>query len=43
MGKYNARKSIKAIDYSPNEDSHILSEKYLRKFKTIMKGIMVNM
>ena len=43
MGKYKGRKKIKAIDYSPNVDSHILSGKYSRKFKTIMKAMMVKM
>ena len=41
MGKYKGRKKIKAIDYSSNVDSHILSSKYKRQFKTIMKEMMV--
>ena len=41
MGKYKGRENIKAIDYSPNEDSHILSSKYKRKFDVIMKSMMV--
>ncbi len=41
MGKYKGRKGIKAIDYSINADSHILSDKYKRRFKMIMKTMMV--
>ena len=41
MGKYKGRKKIKAIDYSSNIDSHILSSKFTKRFKTIMRSIMI--
>ena len=41
MGKYKGRKKIKAIDYSSNIDSHILSSKFTKRFKTIMRSMMI--
>lgn len=41
LGKYKGRKKIRAIDYSTNVDSHILSREYKRRFKTLMKSMMI--
>ena len=43
MGKYKGRKKIKAIDYSLNVDSHILSSEFTKRFKTIMRAMMIKL
>ena len=43
LGKYEKNKEIKAINYSENEDSHILSTKHNRKFMNILKSMMIDL
>ena len=42
LGKYFDYENINAIDYSSNEDSHILSNYYVTEFKKLLKELMVN-
>lgn len=41
LGKYKRKKKINGIDYSVNNDSHILSERYVRQFKKLLAPMIV--
>lgn len=43
MVNYKRRKKIKAIDYSANVDSHVLSSEFTKRFKTIMGTTMIKL
>lgn len=43
LGKYKKNRKIHGIDYSANEDSHILSSRYVASFKRLLKPMMVKL
>lgn len=43
LGKYLSHERINAIDYSGNEASHILSERYVAGLKRLLKPLMVKL
>lgn len=42
LGKYESYKGINAIDYSVNEDSHILAAKYVDGLRELLSPMMIN-
>ena len=43
LGKYEKKRGIKAINYSDNTDSHILDVRFNRKFRNILKAMMIDL
>lgn len=43
LGKYRKNNKVNGIDYSVNEDSHILSDKYASQFKELLTPLMVKL
>ena len=43
LGKYNNVRIINPIDYSSNEDSHILTSKEVGRFRTLLSSMMVKL